>query len=228
MTVFKPGKGILFFLILISGAAFGQNYSAQPPDAYRSDSLFAVRNAVKIDPIQIVFGDYRLSYERIINGGFSIEVSGGITRRNYASGWFDYSLDNLGKNVDIKTGYAFSVAFRKYLYKSDELYGPYLSLGIDVKNYKTDYTVIDSAGALTDAVFEDRRMATSYFFNIGYQALPAKSNVFTDFYIGVSLRHKDYAIVQSDNIYDASAYSISKEDTYGLGVQVGVKVGFGF
>jgi len=221
-------KYILFFLLFASFGGFAQNIFPEGEDAFEPDSLYAVRNAVKVDPIQIVFGIYGISYERIIKNGYSVEVGFGITRRNYAVGWFDYSLDNLGKNVDVETGAAFSVAFRKYLHNTEELQGSYLSAGVSIANYKTDYLVVDSLGDLTDYSFPDVRTLTSFSVIFGYQALAQRSNVFADFYIGAALRYQDFDIVTSVDIHDPSAYHIVKKEAYVLGIEVGVKIGFGF
>lgn len=221
-------KYILIFLLFASLDGIAQNLFPEGEDAFEPDSLYAVRNAVKVDPIQIVFGVYGLNYERIIKNGYSLEAGLGITRRNYAAGWFDYSLDNLGKNVDIETGYAFSLAVRKYFQSEEELKGPYLSAGISIKNYKTDYLVIDSVGDLTDYSFPDVRTTTSFSVIFGYQALSQRSNIFADFYIGAALRYKDFDIVKSNYINEPSAYYVSKEYSYAFGVEVGVKIGFGF
>lgn len=228
MTKPKVHKCIFFFLIFTSTSAFSQINPAYQVDAYEPDSLFAVRNAFKIDPIQIVFGDYSLYYERIINGGFSLELSGGITRRNYAAGWFEYTLDNLGENVDVETGMVWGLSIRKYFMDSQELMGPYVSAGIRYKNYITNYYVIDSVGTLTDNTFKDVRQSVWYMLNFGYQALPPQSNIFPDFYVGISLVQQNYDIVKAANIYDADTYYISEKREYGLGFQIGVKIGVGF
>ena len=207
---------------------FGQNNISNSEDAYQPDSLFAVRNALKIDPLQFIFGDYSLDYERILNGPYSLELGLGFTRRNYAAGWFDYSLDNLGRNVKIKSGYVISLSARRYFENSGELYGAYLAANASVRMYTTDYNVIDSTGALTDFSFRDKRKITSYAFIFGYQALPASSNVFADFYLGISLRNKDFSIVKSEEINNASSYFIEHKNTYVFGLEVGVKLGFGF
>ncbi len=228
MTKPKVHKCIFFCLIFISSSAFSQINPAYQVDAYEPDSLYAVRNALKIDPIQIVFGDFRLYYERIINGGFSAELSGGITRRNYAAGWFDYTLDNLGKNVDVETGMVFGITIRKYFKESQELMGPYVSAGVDFKKYKTNYSVIDSLGAITDYTFKDERQSIWYMVNFGFQALPLQSNIFADFYVGISLVHQNYDIVRAGDIYDANTYFVNEKNEYGIGFQLGVKIGVGF
>jgi len=221
-------KYILFFLLFTSIGASAQNIPQGGEDAYEPDSLIAVRNAVKIDPLQVVFGDFSVYYERILKKGFSLEAGIGFTRRNYAAGWFDYSLDNSGKNVDIKTGYSFALSARKYLEDSGELNGAYIGLGVSLKDYRTDYYVIDSAATLSDDYFPDRRRITTVSAIFGYQALPVSSNIFADFYLGVAVRFKDMDIVESTNLFDASAFSINHTTEQTLGVVVGVKLGFGF
>ena len=224
----KSYKYILFFLLFTSIGASAQNFPGESEDAYEADSLLAVRNAVKIDPLQVVFGDFSIYYERILKKGFSLEAGIGFTRRNYAVGWFDYSLDDLGKNVDIKTGYALSLSVRKYFQDSGELYGAYIGVGASLKNYKTDYYVIDSTATLSDVSFQDRRLITTVIAVFGYQALPVSSNVFADFYLGLAVRFKDMDIVESSNLYDESAYKINPTTETALGIVVGVKIGFGF
>lgn len=231
-TSFVPNpvsyKYIVFFLLFASLSSFGQNYPEESEDAFWPDSLYAVRNAVKIDPLQVIFGDFSIYYERIFKSRYSAEFGVGFTRRNYAAGWFDYSLDNLGENVDIETGYALSVSARRYFKDSGELNGLYLALGFSVRSYKTDYYVIDTTGTLTDISFEDNRLFTSGSVIVGYQALSIRSNIFVDAYLGLALVNKDFDIVTSSDINDPSAYYIVEKKEYALGMEVGVKIGFGF
>lgn len=221
-------KYIVFFLLFTSLSSFGQNYQEEGEDAFEPDSLFAVRNAVKIDPLQFVFGDFSIYYERIFKSRYSAELGIGFTRRNYAAGWFDYSLDNLGENVDIETGYSIALSLRRYFKDTGELNGLYLALGFSARLYKTDYFVIDSAGTLTDISFNDNRQFTSGSVIIGYQALSIRSNIFVDGYLGLAVVNKDFDTVTSSDINDPSAYYIGQKKSYELGLEVGVKIGFGF
>lgn len=221
-------KYILFFVTFISLNSFGQIEGKENQEFYSLDSIYTVRNAVKVDPVQIVFGDYRLYYEHILSGHYSVEVGVGITRRNYASGWFDYELDNLGRNVDIKTGSSFSLSFRRYFQDYEELGGTYLAVGANYRRYKKEFGVIDSAGALTDFSYTDDRQSLSVIFKLGYQALPLTSNVFVDFYTGPAIRFKDFDIVRTTSINDPLAYSIENLDEVVLGWEVGIRIGFGF
>lgn len=222
-------KYIFFFLLSLSSlVGFSQSGGINFEDAYEGDSLYAVRNAVKLDPLQIAIGDIEVFYERIIAEGFSLEVGAGITRRNYAAGWNDYSLDNLGRNVDIKTGYAFTFAVRKYLQSSDELSGPYVSLGMKFLKYETDFEVVDTTGVLTSDVFTDIRNYTNVEGLVGYQLLPQTSNLFMDVYVGVAYRKKDFDVVHSSAVNDPESYTIEHETENDFAFRVGVKIGWGF
>ena len=221
-------KYILFFLTFLSLSSFGQTQEAEEPEFYIQDSIYTIRNAIKVDPVQIVLGDYRLYFEHILSGRFSAEVGVGFTRRNYASGWFDYELDNLGSNVDIQTGPSVSLAFRRYFQDYEELGGTYLSVGANYRRYKKEFGVIDTAGVLTDYSYADDRQELSVIFNIGYQALPLTSNVFADFYTGPAIRFKNYDIVRTTSINDPLAYTIENLNEVVFGWELGVRIGFGF
>lgn len=206
---------------------------SQPDDdssgemAYQ-DTVYTVRNAIKIDPVQIIFGDYRLYYERLLSNHYSVEVGFGFTRRNYAAGWFDYELDNLGRNVDIKTGYSASLSFRRYFQDYEELYGLYLAATGNYRSHAKEISVIDTTGNLIGNSFRDERHTLSLILKLGYQALPLNSNVFADFYTGPAIRFKNYDIVKTASVNDPSAYFIDNLNEVSLGWEVGIRMGFGF
>lgn len=197
-------------------------------EPYVQDTLITVRNALKIDPVQILYGDYRIYYERIITNHYSAEFGLGFTRRNYAAGWFDYELDNLGENVDIRTGGTFSVSVRRYFLDYEELYGPYLALAGNYRVHSKEITAIDTTGNLVGDGFRDERRTMSLIFKFGYQALSLSSNIFADFYTGPAIRFKNYDIVKSTSLNDPTAYFVEnlKETTFGW--EFGVRIGFGF
>jgi hypothetical protein len=217
----------IFLFFLLSSVSHAQ-FEPLEEDAYEPDSLLAIRNALKFDPVQIIFGDYQLFYERILTNHLSFEAGAGFTRRNYGAGWFDYSLDNLGDNVDINTGYSFTIALRYYLKDSEELLGPYVSAGANFRNYLTTYSVIDTTGVLTGDQYDDERIYNSYYLTVGYSALPTRSNLFMDFFVGIALRQKDFTIVKADDIFIPETYYIDEENTTAVGFQIGARIGFGF
>ncbi len=222
-------KYILFFTLCFGSASgFSQTGGIDFEDAYEADSLYAVRNAVKFDVAHIVFGDLQLYYERILKSGWSVELGAGITRRNYAVGANSYSLDNLGRNVDIQTGYAASLSIRKYLIPTDELSGLYISLTGSIKDYKTDYQVIDSAGSLTDFTYRDQRKYISGSLNLGYQLLPVNSNFFLDGYLGLAYRREDFDVVRTEDEEDPNAYFITHDVDNVFALSFGLRIGYGF
>jgi len=222
-------KYILLFLpVFHCGILFGQSDDDPESELPIQDTLIAVRNAVKVDPVQVIFGDFRIYYERLISNHYSFEVGLGFTRRNYAAGWFDYELDNLGDNVNIETGYSVSLAFRRYFQDYEELHGLYLSAAGNYRLYSKEITPIDTTGSPAGMDFRDERYTLSLIFNIGYQALPLTSNVFADFYTGPAIRFKNYDIVKTTSTNDPDAYYVENLEEVVLGWEVGIRIGFGF
>lgn len=217
-------RPLVVIALFASFGCSGQSAEAPPP----VDTLYAVRNAVKFDPVRIVFGDYRLLYERILSDRWSVEGGVGITRRNYASGWFDYDLDNLGTQVDIRTGLALSLYVRRYFRADPELIGPYLAAGFSFLDYRKDYHPLDRTGQFTDAALTDRRRYSSAVLLFGIQPLSYASNVFVDFHTGPALRFKDFDQVRATDPADPATYHIRAFTEATFGWEVGVRLGFGF
>ncbi len=224
-------KYTLFTSLILSLAANAQTPDHLPEeDAYdNTDTLYAVMNAVKFDPVQVFFGDFQFYFEKMIAGRTSIELGIGPTRRNYAASWLEDELDSFGRNVDIKTRYAATVAMRRYFADTGELYGSYLSLVMVYRQFEKEYQVIDQNDEIVPGYsFTDRREYASALIIFGYQALSARSNVFADFYIGVGMRYKSLYTVGTGDVHDPSAYYTTNETGYEPAIQVGVKIGFGF
>jgi hypothetical protein len=224
-------KYTLFTSLILSITANAQTAGQLPEeDAYEgTDTLYAVVNAVKFDPVQVFFGDFQFYFEKMIANRMSVELGFGPTRRNYAASLFDDELDAYGRNVDIKTRYAATLGVRRYFADTGELYGSYLSLAMVYRQYEKEYQVIDQNDEIVPGYsFTDRREYASALVVYGYQALSARSNVFADFYIGIGLRYKSLQIVDTYDVHDPNAYSISNESGFGPAVQVGAKIGFGF
>ena len=226
MPVWRICKYISFVLFFIPHLTIGQELEFE--DAYEADSVYAVRNAIKVDPIQILVGEYELIYERILSNHWSVEAGLGITRRNYLGDPRDYSLDDLGQNVSIETGYSFTLSFRNYFRESPELIGPYLEVGGNIRQYDLTYAVIDTSGALTGDEFPDSRKFTSGYLNFGFQALPMNSNIFADFYVGVAIRYADLRIIRAEDIHDPATYFYENTQEWRWGFNIGVKIGVGF
>ncbi len=213
--------------LLCAQYAFGQN-EAEEEYEFEQDTLILIQNAIKFDPVQILYGDFRIYYERVISNQFSFQIAAGITRRNYTAGWFDYELDNFGENIDIQTGYSISFSVRRYFEDLEEPDGLYLDLGINYRTYSKGFAVFDSTGTLTGDVFEDNRNILSASSKIGFQLLSLTSNLFFDIYTGPAIRFKDFQIVRSTDLNDPSAYFIEPLEEIAFGWDFGVRLGLGF
>lgn len=217
---------VLTLLLLRSESLRGQDYA----DAHATgDTLYAVTNALKFDPVQIVFGDFQVYFEKMIGSRFSVEVGAGPTRRNFAASWWDDELDALGRNVGVRTRYAATLAGRLYLRESGELHGPYVAMMAAHRRHDKVIEVIDENGVLVPGVqFTDVRRFTSLMLAGGFQALSMRSNVFADFYLAGGVRYKSLREVATADIHDPAAHRIDRLRTWVPVFQPGVRIGYGF
>lgn len=221
--LYKYSIAIAFCLPLLCNAQEEEEYDYGDPD-----TLIAVVNAIKFDPVQVLFGDFQFYYERIISDRWSIEAGFGPSRRNYTASLFEYELDDFGSNIDIQTRYAASLWARRYFWDSGELYGLYLAGAVLHRRNDKTYNVIGGDGELTGHSFDDSRAYTSFMLFTGYQALTLASNIFFDFYIGAGLRYRDFEVVRSSDLNDPDAFQTTSEQSWIGAFQAGIKVGVGF
>ncbi len=209
-----------------AGSAAAQNEE----DAYYDlpDTMPAVTYALKFDPLQVFLGDFQLYFEGTIAKQWSMEVGLGFTRRDYTASFFAYELDDFGDNVDIQTRYAGSLWLKRYFWDTGELYGPYMALGLLHRRHDKTYNVINEAGELSGASFDDSRSFTSLMLFGGFQAIPMQSNFFCDFYLGAGLRFRDFDMVRSTDSNDPDMYSVSREQSWVGALHLGIKFGIGF
>lgn len=223
--MYKYNIVLAFCLPLICSA---QDQDYEEYDYGDPDTLLAVVNAVKFDPVQVIFGDFQFYYERMISDHWSVEAGFGPSRRNYTASLFEYELDNFGSNIDIQTRYAASLWVRRYFWDSGELHGLYLSGAVIHRRNDKVYNVIGRDGELTGDSFDDSRKYTAFMLFAGYQALTLASNIFFDFYIGAGARYRDFDVVRSSLANDPEAYGVTSEQSWIGAFQAGVKVGVGF
>lgn len=226
MSAIRFSKYSIAFALLLPLVTQAQ-YDEEEAYGY-PDTLIAVTNAVKFDPVQILHGDFRFYYERMIGKRWSAEASFGPTRRNYTASIFQYELDDLGANVNIQTRYAAGLSVRRYFWETDELYGLYLAGAVVHRLHEKSHSVIGTDGDLTGDVFEDSRRYTDFVLMVGYQALTLGSNIFFDFYAGAGARYRDFDVLRSSDLNDPGAYAVTSEQSWIGTFVVGVKLGVGF
>ncbi len=224
-------KYTLFAALMCTLTANAQNTRADSiyDPLSEPDTLYAIVNAVKFDPVQVFFGDFQFYFEKMIAPKASIEVGFGPTRRNYASSWFEDELDSYGRNVSIRTRYAATLSGRRYFQDTGELYGGYVGLSLVYREYVKLYQVIDTNDVLVAGYeFTDSRKYASAMVTVGFQALSLSSNIFADFYVAAGARYKSLHIVDTDNVNVPESYFIREETGFEAAFQAGVRIGFGF
>jgi hypothetical protein len=197
-------------------------------DAYQStDSLYAVRNTFKIDPLQVINGDIPLLFEKYITKHISVELGLGVTRRNFLSPVFEYDLDNLSRSVKIRTQPSFKIGFRYYFDNNEELDGFYVSPEYNYRVNRKDFLVLDSIGNTTGSEFIDKRTYTDLKLVIGRQVLSYSSNFLVDYYLGFGFRSKKLNEVHQ-LIGNSEDYFYEVKNENKIAFFIGIKLGFGF
>ena len=223
---------IKYFILLCS--IFYKVFSCQGQifntelDAYQStDSLLAVRNSFKLDPLQIVVGDVPILFEKYIAKHLSLEVGLGITRRNFLSPIFEYDLDNLSRKIKIKSLPSYKIAFRFYFDDNEELDGYYISPEFSYKTNRKDFLELDTVGNLTGNKYVDKRIYSDLKLIVGRQVLSYSSNFLLDYYLGFGYRQKQ---LQEVHQLQGKNQPYFYEQTAGknLAFFIGIKLGFGF
>lgn len=189
-----------------------------------------VDQAVKIDPLQAIRGDFPVYFEQSLGDEHSsIEIAVGFTRRNYLAGVFDYDEDNIARNILPRTGYSFKLAYRYYLKANPELDGWYISPITATRLYRRDFRELDEFGDLTGEEKVDSRWVGEAGVVFGGQHLSIFSNIFIDYYIGLGVQYKDFQIVkQEESMNGEVEYYTEDLNETGIAIFAGIKVGVGF
>jgi hypothetical protein len=218
--------GICFVSSFISGSH--AQIIGTELDAYEStDSLYAVRNAFKIDPLQIIVGDLPFLYERFISKNLSIELGCGFTRRNFLSPFFEYDLDNLSRNVKIKSQPSYKIALRYYFDSNEELDGFYIAAEYNYRTHKKNFFELDTLGNTNGKIFVDKRIYNDAKLILGRQILSSSSNLVIDYYLGLGYRKKElHEVHQLQGQNQIFYYERKERENFAF--FIGVKLGFGF
>lgn len=197
-------------------------------DAYMYDSLIEVHNGLKFDPLQIFRGEISLFYERRISNRISFEIGAGVTRRDWTYSWFFADVDDLRRNITMRTGAAFRLGMRYYLSDSPELNGVYVMPQVAYRFYEKSFAELDSAGSLNGQEHLDRRNIGEVNFTFGYQHLSLNSNFFYDVYFGIGHSFYGGTIVKRQDVPIETLYYTEPRRGNGWLPVIGVKLGWGF
>lgn len=214
-------------------------------------------NIIKIAPLGFISGRLPISYEKRITDFFSLQLTGGVTFRNYSrnflketfAGGNNYDSENtkyqikaLPTGVDDKTdplyvfnsrktniGYMLSLQPRLY-FDNDGLEGSFIALSADLYNYKY------SIPGLVDNGFELKHTGTNKnesenIFDImaiwGWQTL--YDNLSLEYTVGVGLRNTTTNKYAAGKSSEGVFYEgFNKFNNNSLSVGLGFKVGYHF
>lgn len=222
----------VFYSLLIS-FNFQAQTLPQPPvaeeiDAYIPDTLIEIRNALKLDPLLVLKGEFVLNYERAISNHFAAEITLGFTRRNWTLPWLGLDADDLRRNIKIKTGPTFKLGLRYYTKNSRELHGFYVMPQLAYRQFEKNFAELDSSGSLNGVNHLDQRNIKEVSLTLGYQHLSIYSNFVLDVY--ATLGYEERILQQVSRIPDTieTLYQTRNYKDYGLNPMIGLRLGFGF
>lgn len=196
---------------------------------FRFDTVRAVKNAFKMNPLIFLTGEIPLYYERALSPQISVEAAIGITLRNYISLSFNEDTDDFGGGIEILTKPSFHFAFRYYFDDNVELAGLYLSPEFSYRNYSKYVTEKDDDGGFTDQKLLDERIYNDIKLVLGYQVLSHSSNWVVDMYTGLGARVRSLSIVKEQNtLGNGFNYEVEEKSDIVPAFYLGFKLGYGF
>lgn len=196
------------------------------------DTVDAVKNALKLNPLLFLRGEIPLYYERALSPRLSAQVGIGMTWRNYINFNLDADeVDDFGQGTDIVPKLSYHVGARYYFSDDLEPQGTYLEIEFAHLDFWKNIAKKDSVDrTLTDETVADRRAFNDLRLLFGHQSLSSTSNWLFDVYGGFGIRDRRMIIVQEN--FDAAArqytYSTKNVDDIVPVVFLGFRVGLGF
>ena|SRR5436190_3488011 len=183
-----------------------------------SNSSFAQvkDNAVKVNIVGAVIGQYQLAYERALNEHMSVQLSVGYVTRSY----------DLAPVYTSKTsGFLVIPEFRYYFKES--LQGAYAAAFFRYRGVTTTYDFLDET---YDYDYEEKRTSIGGGLVLGYQALISDAVVF-DIFLGPQFKSASYKAKYDDNTLGTGFYdtiSFKGVEDSGVGVRFGFNLGVAF
>ncbi len=206
-------------------------------------------NIIKIAPLGFLSGTFPLLYERKINDFFSIELSGGVTGKNYSRTvfaqnedgikyqypWTNSNYTDLSEHIysftyrTAKPGYMFSLQPRFY-FNSDALDGAFMGLSYDYYRYNFNIpALLNDNGDFTQngPVQQEHENINDYMVHFGLQNLYDKLTF--EYTIGLGLRNISglkYVAATDDAGDIVDGFATYKQST--INFNIGIKVGYHF
>jgi hypothetical protein len=208
-------------------------------------------NIIKISPLGLLSGTFPLTFERRITDFFSLQVSGGITSKNYSRAlfasnedakitysypWSDENTEDVSESLykfsyrKAKLGYMASVQPRIY-FESEGLEGPFLGLSFDY--YRYNFDIPGMANEPFDGykqsgpMKEEHENILDYMVHFGTQTLHDRISLEYSFAVGMrSVKGYKYVARYEPLGGLSDGYATYKQNL--LNFNVGFKVGYHF
>jgi hypothetical protein len=208
-------------------------------------------NIIKISPLGLLSGTFPLTFERRITDFFSLQVSGGITSKNfsrtlfaskdnakitYSYPWSDESTEDISEPLyefkyrKATLGYMASVQPRVY-FESDGLEGPFLGLSFDYYRYNFEIPAVVNESfdgyKQSGPIKKEYENIMDYMVHFGTQTLHDRISLEYSFAVGMrSVKGSKY-VARYDVVGGVSdGYATYKQNL--LNFNIGFKVGYHF
>lgn len=195
--------------------------------AYSGHSMHtdSVQQALKLNPVNWLHGDFSVYYEYRLSNSFSAEAAAGVTYIDYIyeitqnEGRFISKFGEAG-SAKFYSGFSGRFQFRWYPSKYETpITGYYLAPEISTRNYKMDYLIN------TGLINEPHRLNRKYVdlrLQFGHQDADPYESFFWEWYISAGLRHFNEDYVSKSGL-DAE---FQHSDYWGPVIGAGLKIGF--
>ncbi|MBN4051273.1 hypothetical protein JYU16_00505 [bacterium AH-315-M05] len=197
---------------------------------YFEDSKSDIKNAIKINPLLLIFGDMPIYYERKLSEKFSVEVGIGITFRNYFRDLLFFDFDDT--DIKIKTNISFRGGMRYFAASNGEaISGAYLAPEFAYLKYSKDVSKLDpQTGETTQSYLPEEIQYTDFKLIFGYQSLEWAEDFFFDLYIGIGVRKSAEQLVKREYDSQTNLYKnwIESDNKTKPLIPLGVKISYGF
>jgi len=212
---------ITLLLLLLSVTAM----QAQKRKGYGSKGP-EFKNAIRINTLPAMVGQYQLTYERALNNRFSIGLSPGYITRDGS-----ISVNDVPITKSKTTGFIIIPEARFYFKETFD--GFYAGAFVRYKNLTSNYTDLD--GGTYDWSYKIKRSVIGGGLSLGYH-YTISDRISMDYFIGPHYKSvtskktfNNPSITEDDiPVFDGSFFDKTFAEKTGIGVRMGFNIGFLF
>lgn len=208
-------------------------------------------NIIKIAPLGFVSGTFPILYERRVTDFFSVQLSGGLTNKNYfrtamakdADGikytypdtWDENNTNDVSEHIyefnyrKVQMGYMFGVQPRVY-FDSDGLEGSFLGLSLDLYRYNFQIPGIvndaNNGNKQNGAMQSEHENFKDYMVHFGNQALNDRITLEYTAALGIRNVSGTKYVANGNSVNNLEGMATYKQTLFNY--NLGLKVGYHF